>query len=124
MAYSQGVVRTALDQPGDFSVFSAMHLPLFRALHGRALFGPLISLTLANGLVPLAAQTPVPPKPQSTPPAPVATGEPWRIVQSAQATVVLARDGSVIGEIWASEKRQSVSIRTLPKYLAASLRRR
>jgi penicillin-binding protein 1A len=42
--------------------------------------------------------------------------EPWTIVPMAQASLVLARDGSLIGEI-GKEIRTSVSIRTLPKYL-------
>ena len=42
--------------------------------------------------------------------------EPWTIVPMAQASLVLARDGSLIGEI-GKEIRTSVSIRALPKYL-------
>jgi len=42
--------------------------------------------------------------------------EAWTIVPMAQASLVLARDGSLIGEI-GKEIRTSVSIRTLPKYL-------
>jgi 1A family penicillin-binding protein len=42
--------------------------------------------------------------------------EPWTIVPMAQASPVLARDGSLIGEI-GKEIRTSVSIKTLPKYL-------
>lgn len=62
------------------------------------------------GSAALAAQT----VPQSAPQA--ATGEVWQIVQPPQVTVVVARDGSVIGEI-GREKRLSVAIRTLPRYL-------
>jgi 1A family penicillin-binding protein len=40
----------------------------------------------------------------------------WTIVPMAQASLVLARDGSLIGEI-GKEIRTSVSIKTLPKYL-------
>lgn len=47
------------------------------------------------------------------------TGDPWRIIQPPQITVVLARDGSVIGEL-GREKRLMVSIRNLPKYLPAA----
>ncbi|MFN5598343.1 MAG: penicillin-binding protein 1A, partial [Gemmatimonas sp.] len=50
---------------------------------------------------------------QSTP-AP--TGEPWRIITPPQVTLVLGRDGSVIGEI-GRERRLSVPLRTLPKYV-------
>ena len=42
--------------------------------------------------------------------------EPWRIITPPQASLVLARDGSVIGEI-GREWRLSVPIRSLPKYL-------
>ncbi|HEY6089443.1 MAG TPA: PBP1A family penicillin-binding protein [Gemmatimonadaceae bacterium] len=48
-------------------------------------------------------------------PKPVDT-EPWTIVPVSQASLVLARDGSLIGEI-GKEIRTSVSIKTLPKYL-------
>jgi 1A family penicillin-binding protein len=63
---------------------------------------------LVVALIPsvLAAQTT--PKPS--------TGEVWRIVPAPQSTLVLARDGSLIGEI-GSEWRASISIRTLPKYV-------
>ena len=42
---------------------------------------------------------------------------PWTIVPMPQASLVLARDGSLIGEI-GKEIRTSVSIKSLPKYLA------
>ena len=42
--------------------------------------------------------------------------EPWTIVPMAQASLVLARDGSLIGEI-GKEIRTNVSIKSLPKYL-------
>ena len=42
--------------------------------------------------------------------------EPWRLVQPPQSSLVLARDGSLIGEI-GREMRTSVSIRMLPKYV-------
>ena len=43
-------------------------------------------------------------------------GDPSRIVPMPQASLVLARDGSLIGEI-GNEIRTNVSIRSLPKYL-------
>ena len=46
---------------------------------------------------------------------PAAT-EAWRIIPVPQASLVLARDGSLIGEI-GREFRTSVSIRSLPRYL-------
>jgi penicillin-binding protein 2D len=42
--------------------------------------------------------------------------EPWTIVSMPQASLVFARDGSLIGEI-GREIRTSVSIKTLPSYL-------
>jgi len=48
-------------------------------------------------------------------PTPVDT-EAWRIISPPQASLVIARDGSVIGEI-GREWRLSVPIRSLPKYL-------
>jgi penicillin-binding protein 1A len=44
------------------------------------------------------------------------TGEVWQIVPQPQASLVYARDGSLIGEI-GRESRTSVSIRTLPRYV-------
>lgn len=44
------------------------------------------------------------------------TGEPWRIITPPQATLVLGRDGTVIGEI-GRERRLSIPLRTLPKYV-------
>ena len=41
----------------------------------------------------------------------------WRIVAPAQSSVVLARDGSVIGEL-GREWRTLISLRTLPKYVS------
>lgn len=87
-----------------------MHLT--RPSAGRASYTPsmtrmpgLLFITALNALAlagnPAAAQTPA---------------EPWRIIQPPQVSLVLARDGSLIGEI-GKEKRFSVSIRTLPKYV-------
>lgn len=44
------------------------------------------------------------------------TGEAWQIVPQAQSSEILARDGSLIGEV-GSQIRTSVSIRTLPRYV-------
>lgn len=44
------------------------------------------------------------------------TGEAWRIVTPPQASLVLANDGSLVGEI-GRELRTSVSIRSLPRYV-------
>src|SRR5689334_22806170 len=46
----------------------------------------------------------------------IGPNEPWRIVTRPQATLVLATDGSLIGEI-GRELRTNVSIRTLPRYV-------
>jgi len=43
--------------------------------------------------------------------------EAWRIIQPPQASQILARDGSLIGEV-GRQFRMSVSIRTLPRYVA------
>jgi 1A family penicillin-binding protein len=49
-------------------------------------------------------------------PTPAGTGEPWRIVTPAQATLVLARDGTLLGQ-FGRERRINVSLRSLPKYV-------
>jgi 1A family penicillin-binding protein len=43
--------------------------------------------------------------------------EPWRLIQPPQSSLVVARDGSLIGEI-GKEWRTSVPIKSLPKYVA------
>ena len=43
--------------------------------------------------------------------------EPWRIVQPPQSSLVLARDGSLLGEI-GRQFRTSVSIRSIPRHVA------
>lgn len=50
----------------------------------------------------------------STPPR--STGEAWQIITPAQATLVLGRDGTLIGEI-GRERRVSITLRSLPKYV-------
>ena len=47
------------------------------------------------------------------------TGEAWQIVTPPQSSMVLARDGSLIGEI-GKQWRTSISIKTLPRYLPAA----
>jgi len=49
-------------------------------------------------------------------PPQAADSEPWTIVPMAQASLVLARDGSLIGEI-GKEIRTNVSMKSLPRYL-------
>lgn len=44
------------------------------------------------------------------------TGEPWTIITPPQVSLVLGRDGAVIGEI-GRERRLSVPLRSLPKYV-------
>jgi 1A family penicillin-binding protein len=44
------------------------------------------------------------------------TGEAWRIVPQPQSSEILARDGSLIGEV-GSQIRTSVSLRSLPRYV-------
>ena len=64
--------------------------------------GAAIAILLATPTSNAAAQAP--------------TGEAWRINTLPQASLVLANDGSLIGEV-GRELRTSVSIRTLPKYV-------
>lgn len=54
--------------------------------------------------------------PAQTPTA-AATGEPWRIVPMPQSSQVLARDGSLIGEI-GRQWRTVVALKSLPPYVA------
>ena len=51
----------------------------------------------------------------ATPQAP-STGEPWRLITPPQASLVLARDGTVLGTI-GRERRLSVPLATLPAYV-------
>src|SRR5688572_33509859 len=44
------------------------------------------------------------------------SGEVWRIVPQPQSSEILARDGSLIGEV-GTQIRTSISIRTLPRYV-------
>ena len=71
-------------------------------LGSRAVLGILIGLALPPALRGQEAER--------------STGEAWRIVTPPQSSVVLARDGSLIGEI-GREWRTLVSIRTLPAYV-------
>jgi 1A family penicillin-binding protein len=51
----------------------------------------------------------------NAPPAATSTGDPWRIVDMPQSTLVYGRDGSLIGEI-GREIRTSVPLASLPPY--------
>ncbi len=53
---------------------------------------------------------------QQAPPRAEPAVEPWQIVRPAQSSLVLARDGSLIGEI-GREWRTSISITSLPRYV-------
>ncbi len=69
---------------------------------------PLLALALAAALAgPAAGQQPA---------APPAAEEPWRIIRPAQSSLVLARDGSLIGEI-GREWRTSVALAALPRHV-------
>jgi len=48
--------------------------------------------------------------------APGSTGEAWQIITPAQASLVLGRDGSLIGEL-GKERRVSIALRSLPKFV-------
>jgi penicillin-binding protein 1A len=90
-------------------------LTLFVTPYGRsfdkALGSRLRVITFAVGL---AAALPSPLHGQA---AEGQGGEPWRIVSPPQSSVVLARDGSLIGEI-GREWRTLVGLKTLPPYVA------
>ena len=82
-------------------------------------FARALTVCLATSLLAHGGAAQVAPPLSSPPPTaaqPTPTGEPWRLVPPTQISVVLARDGTIIGEI-GKEKRLSVAIRTLPKYL-------
>ncbi|MEO7999532.1 MAG: PBP1A family penicillin-binding protein [Gemmatimonadaceae bacterium] len=88
------------------------HLPLRPSIVVIRLCASLV--LAAVGATPLVSQTT--PAVQAPIAQPANTGDPWRLVQPPQITVVVARDGAVLGEI-GKEKRLSISIRTLPRYL-------
>ena len=67
-----------------------------------------IALGLALAAGPIAAQQPAAQLPAS---------EPWRIVRPMQSSLVLARDGSLIGEI-GKEWRTNVALGSLPRHLS------
>ncbi|MEO7183392.1 MAG: PBP1A family penicillin-binding protein [Gemmatimonadaceae bacterium] len=71
----------------------------------RPLLPALVALLVSHPLV--AQDSTVAPRP---------TGPVWQIVPQPQASLVFARDGSLIGAI-GRESRTSVSIRSLPKYV-------
>ncbi len=75
---------------------------LFRA-RARVIFLSL-SLSIGGGAYGQQGATP-------------STGEAWQIVQLPQSSIVLARDGSRIGEI-GREMRTSVTLRSLPRYVS------
>ena len=82
----------------------------------RRLYQLAAALTTASLLRASAAAQNVPrPAPASQLSAP--DSEPWRLVQPPQSSLVLARDGSLIGEI-GRQFRTSVSIRALPRHVA------
>ncbi len=62
-----------------------------------------VALVAAHGAVPVAVEA-------------QEAAEAWRIVRPPQATLVFARDGSLIGEL-GREKRVNVALRTLPAFV-------
>ena len=75
-----------------------------------------VALVVTTSLnTPLPAQS----APRAGAPAAAAApdSEPWRIVQPPQSSLVLARDGSLLGEI-GRQFRTSVSIRSIPRHVA------
>ncbi|HMJ19505.1 MAG TPA: PBP1A family penicillin-binding protein [Gemmatimonadaceae bacterium] len=81
--------------PSEVAIAQRYNQPLCALLAAALLFTP----ALLGGQQPQSADT-----------------EPWTIVPMAQASLVFARDGSLIGEI-GKEIRTNVSIKSLPKYL-------
>ena len=73
----------------------------------------VFAVTTAAMTIPAAAQSAA----GGSPPPSAPDSEPWRIVQPPQSSLVLARDGSLIGEI-GRQVRTSVSIRSLPRHVA------
>jgi 1A family penicillin-binding protein len=80
--------------------------------HRLILLGAAASLAAAS--TGARAQNSVRAAPQATQPAEV---EAWQIVPQPQSSLVLARDGSLVGEI-GRQFRTSVALRTLPRYLS------
>ncbi len=77
-------------------------------------FGAVRAASAVGGYLPLLlAMMPLRLAAQATPPS---TGEAWQIITPAQATLVLARDGALIGEI-GKERRVNVALKTLPKFV-------
>src|SRR3954470_1426809 len=85
-----------------------------RAIHPSEVAMPSkhnqLLIAVATAALALAGTTANAQQPQGSP------AEPWTIVSMPQASLVFARDGSLIGEI-GREIRTSVSIKTLPSYL-------
>ena len=87
-------------------------MPLQLSSRRAALRAVLPALALSGALLAIAA----PAGAQQRPAQAQSTGEPWRLVQPPQSSLVYARDGSLIGEI-GKQWRTSVALRTLPKHL-------
>jgi penicillin-binding protein 1A len=66
-----------------------------------------------------AAARPAPSDSGARPPAAASTGDPWRIIDMPQSTLVYARDGSLVGEV-GRELRTSVPISSLPTYVPSA----
>lgn len=104
---SPGAIRCILTHVPSLTLFVT---PYGRSFD-KALGSRLRVITFAVGL---AAALPSPLHGQA---AEGQGGEPWRIVTPPQSSVVLARDGSLIGEI-GGEWRTLVRLKTLPPYVA------
>lgn len=74
---------------------------------------PLLPLFFVSAAVVQAAATQQPPVAAASAPS---TGEAWRIVSPPQVSVVLGRDGGVLGVI-GKERRLSIPVRSVPKYV-------
>jgi len=71
--------------------------------------------SLAIALAACAIEVQLPLHAQTTPPRPD-TAQAWQIIRPPQSSMVLARDGSLIGEV-GTEFRTSVPIASLPRYV-------
>ncbi len=89
-------------------------------MHSITIVAALLAMLLASGagFAPVArAQTGTTRAAAGQPPAgATATGEAWQIITPPQASLVLGRDGTLIGQM-GRERRLSVPLRTLPKYV-------
>lgn len=76
-------------------------------------YGYLVAIALCRPAI-VTGQTPTPRAPAAQPA--IGTGDVWRIITPPQVSLVLGREGSILGVI-GKERRLSVPLRTLPRYV-------